>query len=120
MENSIVDLTSNMIADGKTDSMPAGNGHVTDLLEKTNLKLKMTEYNLARLIDSGELHVQLNPNQPESLVLAEGIPACFKLNLADFTFPILFKFSYGSKEESPFSIMGSYKVMNPNADDHHI
>ena len=28
MENSIVDLTSNMIADGKTDSMPASNSHV--------------------------------------------------------------------------------------------
>ena len=42
------------------------------------------------------------------------MPACFKLPVQEFEFPIVLKLSYDGKDDGPCSVFGSYSKLNPS------
>ena len=77
-------VTSAKLGEGLQVALPPQAGECHELLEQTNLKLRMAEYNLQRLLDTGEFHIQLGNRGSEALQMYAGVPTCFKIMTGDF------------------------------------
>lgn len=115
LENSVVNVTSSKVGETTQVAQPAeARGSCHELLERTNLKLRMAEYNLQRLLDTGEFHVQLTQGGSGPIQMYAGVPTCFKIATADFEFPIVMKFEYLEAGNTEMSAYASHQTLTPN------
>ena len=67
LENSLANITSNKIGKSTQIVIPPRDNVAQELLTDMNLKLKMADYNLQRLLDSGEFHIDLLKGESEPI-----------------------------------------------------
>ena len=67
-----------------------------ELLKSTTHSIREALFHLSKVVDSGDFHTELQDNKPVRIELHPRIPKCFKVNLRDFTAPMLITLSYTS------------------------
>ena len=87
-----------------------------ELLTDMNLKLKMADYNLQRLLDSGEFHIDLPKGKSEPIQMYAGVPVCFKINSPDFFFPLTIRFTYIQAKDPEIHAYASNETLVPHAE----
>lgn len=72
---------------------------VEEMLAHTNLKLRMAEFNLKRLVDTGEYHHVLSPGVSNEIELFSTVPCTFKVALAEIEMPAVVRFAYEKRDD---------------------
>ena len=65
-----------------------------DQLSKTNQDIRQALYHLSKVIDTGDFHIPIVFDRPQTVDLYAGIPKCFKFPVRSLDSPLYISIKY--------------------------
>ena len=85
-------------------------------LDEIRHQIAMELFNISKVVDDGNFHIQLQKGSEQQLILCAGIPVCCKISLEGMQPPLNLRVSFENEKEkrnNNLTVYGSFKVIEP-------